>query len=420
MFPVTDARGRIIAFGGRHLDAAFVGQTLTEKPPKYINSAESPLFNKSSVLYGLARARALVGPNAPLILVEGYMDVIAIAQAGFTTAVAPLGTALTEEHMQLAWKISPPEAPPLLCFDGDNAGQNAAYRAIERLLPHFSAQRSVRVVFMPHGEDPDSLVRSKGPEALKAVFAQSLGVFDTLWQRELSQSPNSPEGKAALESRLGETIKQIGDPLLQNTYRQALRERLFQLNRTQSNFKPQGKSGGKFGSKTSSMRGPTPTLQRPNEQVIELRQWQVLLILAINHPFLLEQNSEEFGMVHIPDPNLERLREALVTMMHQSHSEEPLTSEDIKQFLSKRGLSDIVAHLLDDSIYQLYGFARPGTAADLVAEGWKDVWMRLQLKIVKQDKTKLLQQVKADYSDETADRLYALSQQEQTINDDTP
>jgi DNA primase len=417
MFPVTDARGRIIAFGGRHLDAAFVGQTLTEKPPKYINSAESPLFNKSAVLYGLARARALVGPAAPLILVEGYMDVIAIAQAGFTTAVAPLGTALTEEHMMLAWKISPPEAAPLLCFDGDSAGQNAAYRAIERLLPHFSAQRSVRVVFMPKGEDPDSLVRSKGPEALKTLFAQALGVFDTLWQKELSQSQSSPEGKAALQSRLDATIKLIGDPLLQNNYRQALRDRLFQLNRSQNTYP---KTQGKYGAKYGAPKGPTPTLQRPNELGVELRRWQVLLAAAINHPFLLEQNLEELGMMTIPEPKLEKLREALVTLMHQDHADEPLTSDYIKQSLSKRGLSDIVSHLLDDSIYQLFGFARPDTPADVVNEGWKDVWMRVQLKTVSQDKNKLLQAVKTDYTDEVADRLLALSQQEQHILDDTP
>src|SRR5690606_12209695 len=129
MFPVTDARGRVIAFGGRHLDAAFAGQTLNEKPPKYINSAEQVLFNKSGVLYGLAQARAQISAKTPLVLVEGYMDVISLNQGGFTTAVAPLGTALTEEHMMLAWKASPGDAPPILCFDGDSAGQNAAYRA---------------------------------------------------------------------------------------------------------------------------------------------------------------------------------------------------------------------------------------------------------------------------------------------------
>lgn len=418
MFPVMDARGRIIAFGGRHLDAAFAGQTLTEKPPKYINSAESALFNKSGVLYGLARARANIGPQAPLILVEGYMDVIALAQGGFTTAVAPLGTALTEEHMQLAWKVSPPEAPPMLCFDGDNAGQNAAFRAVDRVLPQFTAQKSIRIVFMPQGEDPDSLIRKQGKAAINAVFAQSLGVFDTLWQRELAQSAATPEGRAALQARMDDHIKRITDPLLQQNYRQALRDRMYQLGRAtqQQAFAKQAKGkGGKYGKPAL----PTPTLQRRKPEMQEMRGWQVLLVAAINHPFLLEQDPESFAMLHIPDQDLETIRETLVQVMHEGHNDGVLTSDTIKQSLSVRGLNDIVTALMDDSIYQLFGFARPDTAADVVLEGWKDVWMRLQLKTVSHDKTKLLQEVRTDFKDEVADRLLALSQQEQTILDDT-
>lgn len=410
MFPVTDARGRIIAFGGRHLDEAFAGQQLSEKPPKYINSAESPLFNKSAVLYGLARARAQISESSPLILVEGYMDVIALAQYGFSTAVAPLGTALTEEHMQTAWKVSPAEAPPFLCFDGDNAGQNAAIRALDRLLPHFTAQRSVRVVFMPKGEDPDSLLKAKGATAVRAVLEQSLGVFDTLWQKELAATPSTPEGQAALQVRMDEYIKRLTDPLLQSSYRQALRDRLYQMNRKP--FQPFKKQG-----KNRILPGIKPSLPKAADG-IERRIWQVLLAAAINHPFLLEQYLEDIGIAHIPDPNLELVRENLINMMHEGHSESHLTSETIKQSLSERGLSDIVTNLLDNTIYQLYGFARPDVPADIVTEGWKDVWTRLQLKTVSHDKTKLLQEVRAEYSDETADRLFALSQQEQHIIDD--
>ena len=151
---------------------------------------------------------------------------------------------------------------------------------------------------------------------------------------------------------------------------------------------------------------------------MELRRWQVLLAAAINHPFLLEQNVEDFGMATIPNPKLEELREALVTLMHQADHDQPLTSEDIKQSLSKRGLNDIVTHLLNESV----GFAKPDVAADVVLEGWKDVWMRVQLQTVTQDKTKLLHEVRTDFNDETADRLFALSQQEQHLidDDDTP
>jgi len=415
IFPVTDPRGRIIAFGGRHLDAAFAGQELKEKPAKYINSSESPLFNKSAVLYGLARARAQVGPGKPLILVEGYMDVIALAQAGFTTAVAPLGTALTEGHMQLAWKISPPEAPPLLCFDGDAAGQNAAARAIDRLLPHFTAQRSVRVVFMPMGEDPDSLVRKQGPESLNLLFGQALGVFDTLWQKELAQTPNSPEGRAALQARLEASISQIGDPLLQRNYTQTLRDQIFHLGRSASPNNRRGKAPDK---RLGKQAIPGMRIQSRPSQGLEKRGWQVLLAAAINHPFLLEQNLENLGIITLSDPDMERLREVLVHLMHQSHRETPLTSFEIKQFLSQRGLDDIVTNLLNKSIYQEFGFIRPESAADTVLEGWKDIWGRLHFKTITDENRKLLQEVRTDF-DEVAERHYSSSQQIQNIIDDT-
>ncbi len=411
MFPVTDARGRVIAFGGRHLDAAFAGQTLNEKPPKYINSAEQILFNKSGVLYGLAQARAQINAKTPLILVEGYMDVISLNQSGFTTAVAPLGTALTEEHMMLAWKASPPEAPPILCFDGDSAGQNAAYRAIDRILPHLTAQKSLRLAFLPSGEDPDSLTQKKGAAAMQSVLDQASGVFDALWERELKQHPATPEGRAALQTNLDTAIRRIADPVLQQNYRQTLKDRLFHLGRSAT-------PSGKF----AKGKKPAPVLpvkiRKPADD-LEKRSWQVLLAAAINHPFLLEQDLELFAAHSAPTPEMDAVREALVTLMHDRPEDDILTSESVKDFLSERGLESILTNLLHDSIYQLFGFARPGTPADQVNEGWKDVWTRMQIKTVSRDKTRLLQAVRTDYSDDTADRLVALSQQEQTLLDDS-
>jgi DNA primase len=409
MFPVTDAKGRVIAFGGRHLDAAFAGERLTEKPPKYINSAEQILFNKSGVLYNLARARALVSAQNPLILVEGYMDVIALAQAGFKTAVAPLGTALTEEHMMLAWKVSA-DAPPILCFDGDSAGINAAYRALDRLLPHLTAQKSLRLVFLPNGEDPDSLIRNKGANAIRTLFENAMGVFDAIWQREADQSASTPEGRAGLQSRLEARIKQVNDPVLQQNYRQALRERMFQLGRSRTSF-----GSKRQGSMTPSMR----PVQRPTGDT-ERMAWQAILAMAVNHPFLLQEDSEAISLNHAPDPALEQLREALVTIVHEGPPDALLTSDEVKQSLSERGLSDTITTLLHDSIYRQYGFARPDTTAEQVLEGWKDVWTRMQLKTVTQDKTKLLQQVRTRYSDDIADQIHALSQQEQNLLDETP
>lgn len=415
MFPVADTQGRVIAFGGRHLDAAFAGQNLPEKPPKYINSAEHPLFNKSAVLYGLARARSHVSAQSPLLLCEGYMDVISLAQGGFATAVAPLGTALTEDHMTLAWKVSLPEQPPILCFDGDKAGLNAAYRAIERLLPQLTAHKTLKLLFLPGGEDPDSLLKAQGPAAFRNLLGQAMGVFDALWQREVSQTPSTPEGRAGLQARLEEQIRQIGDPVLQHSYRQALKDRLYQLNR--SNFTTK-KSDKPFKGKNNLPTHSNIIMQKPGRQNV-LRDWQVVLLTAINHPFILEQMGENLGLHSIPDPALEALREALLLLVHQHPpGDEPLTSDRAKQFLSDRGLNDMLASLNHNAIYQLFSFTRPETPADQVLAGLQDVWARMQLKTVTQDMIALRHEVRTSYSEETAERITAFGQQQQTLLDD--
>lgn len=412
IFPVTDVRGRVIAFGGRHLDAAFTDQTLPEKPPKYINSAEQPLFNKSSVLYGMAQARAHISKENSLILVEGYMDVIALSQAGFVTTVAPLGTALTEEHMQLAWKVSSAEATPFLCFDGDNAGQNAAYRAIERLLPFFSAQKNVNMVFIPRGEDPDSLIRKQGPQALRALLSQATGVFDTLWNREIQHAPATPEARASLQARLDETIQQISDPLLQKIYRQSLRDRMFHLGR--NNFSKSSPARG--GNKKAIFTGPK--VQLPVQDNGE-RAWKALLATTINHPSLLEKHIEELSMASIPHRGLEPIREALVHFMHTRNGDSLLTSDNIKQSLSKRGIDDMVANLLNESTYRLDMFAGPDATIDKAQEGWNDAWKRLHIKSISDENNKLLQGVRYDF-DETAEQHFASLQQISTLIDETP
>ncbi len=408
IFPVTDNKGRVIAFGGRHLDAAFAGQNLPDKPPKYINSSEHALFNKSGVLYGLARARACVDANHPLILVEGYMDVITLAQAGFQTAVAPLGTALTEEHMHLAWRVSSDQSYPLLGFDGDSAGINAAYRALDRLLPHVTVQRGLRFVFLPHGEDPDSLVRHKGAETIQALLMQAIGIFEAMWKRARNETSDTPEGRAMLQQRLEQQIKLITDPILQQNYRQSLRERLYQL----------GRQTFTKGAKAAPRATPKGLIPRPPAKSFELQSWQVLLVTALNHPFLLQHYAEALGSSAPSDPQLDRLREALVATAHESDESRPLTPEEIKESLSKRGLNPILASLNQESVAQNFSFTRPDTPADLVLEGWKDVWTQMQRRTIAHDRDRLLHSVKTSYSEDVAERLLALSQQEQHLLDD--
>ena len=202
MFPIEDARGRVIGFGARALGDA---------QPKYLNSPESPSFVKKTVLYGFGRA-TLVRRGLPLMVVEGYMDVIAVTASGVAGAVAPLGTALAEEQIRLLWKLSD---EPVLCFDGDKAGQTAAARAIERVLPLLEPGRSVRLAVLPEGQDPDDILNSGGPEALRRVLSSASGLLDALWAFKSAayqlDDPRTQAGaKAAFWQEMRGLIRSIG------------------------------------------------------------------------------------------------------------------------------------------------------------------------------------------------------------------
>ncbi|NBU15245.1 MAG: DNA primase, partial [Alphaproteobacteria bacterium] len=189
MFPIHDARGRVIAFGGRALEK--------DVPAKYLNSPDTPLFHKGRVLFNHHRARKAVHDKGTVIAVEGYVDVIAMARAGFAHTVAPLGTALTEEQLQLLWRMAD---EPILCFDGDKAGKRAAYRAIDVALPMIAPGKSLRFALLPDGQDPDDLFKSGGASAIETVIERAMPLVDLFWMRGLEAQPvDTPERRAAFE-----------------------------------------------------------------------------------------------------------------------------------------------------------------------------------------------------------------------------
>lgn len=201
MFPIRDARGRCIAFGGRAMDP--------NARAKYLNSPETPLFDKGRNLYNIGPARAAVAKGKPLLVAEGYMDVIALVRAGFEGAVAPLGTAITEDQLRLMWRISP---EPVIALDGDSAGSRAAMRLIDLALPMTAPGQALRFAFLPEGQDPDDLIRARGPGAMAAVLDESRPLVDLLWRRETEGRVfDSPERRAALDKVLGEAIAKIPD-----------------------------------------------------------------------------------------------------------------------------------------------------------------------------------------------------------------
>lgn len=309
MFPIQDARGRVIAFGGRALSK--------DVQAKYLNSPETPLFHKGHVLYNAHRARAAAHDSGSVLVMEGYMDVIAASQAGFAHAVAPLGTALTGDQMQLLWRYS---EQPVLCFDGDKAGLKAAYRAVETALPLLQPGKSLRFALLPEGQDPDDLIRNQGRKALEEIIAQARPLFHMLWARETAEgSFEEPEARAALEQRLKALVASIAEPSVRHWYDDALREKLrtafrpqWQPSQSSRGFNAGGKGRGGRGAPLA--KGHSDGLLRSS--LIQTRanlspREAVLVMTVINHPALLESHAEDFAALKLSGRDLEVLRQAL-------------------------------------------------------------------------------------------------------------
>ncbi|QFT59261.1 DNA primase [Sulfitobacter sp. THAF37] len=240
MFPIRDVRGRAIAFGGRAMDP--------NDNAKYLNSPETALFDKGRSLYNVREARAAAGKGQPLLVAEGYMDVIALHGAGFEAAVAPLGTAITDNQLQMLWRIHP---EPIITLDGDTAGQRAALRLIDLALPLLEAGRSLRFAMMPEGQDPDDLLKASGPGAFQKLIDEAVPMVRLLWQRETEGRVfDSPERKAALDKALREKIMQIKDPSIRSHYGQEIKDLRWQLFRPQAaprgGARPAFRPGGKW------------------------------------------------------------------------------------------------------------------------------------------------------------------------------
>jgi len=219
MFPIRDIRKRCIAFGGRAMDPA--------DNAKYLNSPETPLFDKSRTLYNHAPAREAAGKGAPLIVAEGYMDVIALSEAGFEGSVAPLGTAVTEHQLQMLWRVSD---EPVIALDGDTAGLRAAHRVVDIALPLLEAGKSLRFALMPEGKDPDDMIRAEGAGAVRKLVEEAIPMVNLLWSRETEgRVYDSPERKAALDKALREKIKLIRDPSIRSHYGEAIKEMRYDL-----------------------------------------------------------------------------------------------------------------------------------------------------------------------------------------------
>jgi DNA primase len=320
MFPIRDRQARMISFGGR---------ILGDGQPKYVNGPETDVFSKRRTLFALDRAREGARAGQTVTVVEGYMDVIALHQAGFTAAVAPLGTALTEEQLDVLWRLSP---APVVCFDGDAAGARAAVRAVELALPHLTPERGLRLATLPAGEDPDSLVRRHGPAGFQAVLdaARPLGtaLFDLLREGVVE---SSPEQRAQFRNRLVESAGRIADKTLAAEYRRMLLDRFYET-------RPRPARAG----------APPPTRHRaiprpvPTPATAAAERARHLVAILLRHPQVLHDVEEAFGAVELP-PAMAELRTAI---LHWGSSAEVLDSAPLMNHLHAVGLAAQAAQAL--------------------------------------------------------------------------
>lgn len=368
MFPVSDRRGRVVAYGGRILPEHLRPQTDPNfKPPKYINSADTPLFDKGRMLYGESLARQAAREGHTLIVTEGYMDVIACHKAGFKGAVAPMGTALTEDQILSLWKMMVDEdKQPVLCFDGDNAGRSAASRACERILPLLKPGRTARFAFLPEGEDPDSILRSKGPGAFKAVLQSSLSLFDFIWATHTAgRSFETPESRAGLSKALEKEVGAIADAEIQRHYRELIRSRI-----ADNFFKPY-----KGEKRRSGPQKTVPAMRLRPLQNKKNRAVQNILVAAVmNNPGLFAAIEESFGQFAIEDTRLNHLRQEVVEQLTVAPD---LDFETLSSNLKSTGFDKEIDDILSESVYVHAAFARSGALERLGEETVQGQWMEL-------------------------------------------
>lgn len=401
IFPIADIRGRVVAFGGR---------ILGEGEPKYLNSRDSEIFHKGRMLYGLAHARRGAVETGQLVVVEGYTDVIAMHKAGFNTAVAPLGTALTEAQLGELWRLVD---EPILCFDGDAAGQRAAARAAERALPLLKPGKSLCFVELPPGEDPDTLILDQGAGALREHLTRARPLVDLVWQLEMGANPaDTPERQARLEQQIEQIVRRIQDAAVQRAYRRSLREQFWRT------FGPPGlKKGGVIkGGVKSSFRGPFKGRGKEmpaagpsasgDVRILLLRHQQGLVAAIVNHPGLMDQLGEAFGTLDLPAGELDKLRREIIKTWAPD-----IDSEALKNHLRASGFGGILDRVLSREVYATAPFADPIRFPDEAATGWRHSHELLSRRRARREIDEAEREHAKNMTEESLTRLRALQHQ---------
>ncbi len=414
MFPIADRRGRVIAFGGRVMGAG---------EPKYLNSPETPLFHKGANLYCLDRARQAATKDQPVIVAEGYMDVIALHVAGFTGAVAPLGTALTEGQLGELWKLAD---EPFLCFDGDNAGRRAASRAAERALPLLRAGKSLRFLGLPAGEDPDSLIRSRGADAIRRILDLARPLSDMVWDMETEgKAADTPERRASLQRAVEQRVAEIADPVVRDYYRTDMRNR---LNRVRRPDLPSWRSGTRRPFRRPGDPEPAPfpagsAARLSGTETDGSPQERALLGVLIERPALLHVLAEDLAGLPIGNPELMRLRGGLLDALSMIPLGIDPAADDALASGTAAGEASLEARLIEEHL-QRTGLGRAAAAARIKArevfrddptdtDDWADQWRRAarhmnQITANPEELKRAEEALAGDMSEENLRRLQAI------------
>jgi DNA primase len=358
MFPICDRRGRVVAFGGRAMGDA---------QPKYLNSPETSLFHKGRTLYALHHARVAAARQGQAIVVEGYMDVVAMHRGGFGTAVAPLGTALTEEQMGELWKLAP---EPTLCLDGDSAGQRAMARAAERALPLLKPGKSLRFATLPDGLDPDDLLRQPGgAERLRQALENAIPLIEALWRIEAAVHPlDTPERKAEFKVRMRERVSAIKDSDVKGFYGQEIATRLSAM----FGEAPQEQRGGFSRPKRFEKNARKPWRGREEEvtfvkalperarqagAVVGAEQAKELLLLLVFNPELAEEMLESLADIALADAALDSLRQEIINV---TAARPGLDAGTLQTYLMEGGNALTLQQVTRPDVLSTYPLARPG------------------------------------------------------------
>lgn len=396
MFPVTDRRGRVVAFGGR---------IMSGDGPKYINSPDHPLFHKGKLLYSLARAREEAPRGQPIVVVEGYMDVIAMVEGGFGAAVAPLGTAITEDQIEQLWKLGS-ASEPIICLDGDSAGQKAAARAIDRVLPRLGPSRSVRFAFLPDGYDPDELIGEKGRGAMQQVLDQAIPLIDMLWKVETAgKALSTPESRAGLKAALLSRIEAIADQDVRSFYKNEILKR---VSEAFSWSGPKARSARDWGQRKSSPAAVSAPLRQPVDKST-LRQ-RLILTALLRHPSIFADVCERLAEAHIRGA-LDNVWQAVVTTLENSPE---IDSGGLALRISEMGCAAAVDEMLSDRSFRL-GWLRPDAAENEVIKGVIGILAECEHDRLDAEKRRIGLQYRPNTSDDVRTRLHAVRTQGEAV-----